>query len=45
MDDAKAASVAKALDTVALRYRMPRYLIMDSGHLYYRALVRIRNSF
>ena len=33
MDDAKAAYVAKALDTVALRYRMPRYLIMDSGHL------------
>lgn len=31
MDDAKAASVAKVLDTVALRYRMPRYLIMDSG--------------
>ena len=31
MDDAKATSVAKALDTVALRYRMPRYLIMDSG--------------
>ena len=32
-DDAKATSVAKGQDTVALRYRMPRYLIMDSGLL------------